>query len=341
MKQYDGSSDPQEHIAQYKQRMFTVPIPRKYREPCMCKGFGSTLIGPALQWFVGLPNGSISTFADLVDTFNLQFASSRQFEKTTSDIYKVYQKYRVPLRDYLTRFNREKVTITNCDIPTTIEAFRRGLEKDSPLYDELTKYPCKTMDDVQAKAMAQIRLEEDKREDDDKYYRPNRKIASARNKDYKNENKPYIRTIRDEQHVNSSQVRPDWRRDPNLPPTFDSYGFSVTPTVLVKEFAKIGDVVKWPAKTNKPKSNPDSKLWCEFHGDYGHKAIDCVALRREIEALVRRGYLTEYMSSHRSNHVRTEKTPANIPPPPPHHKVINFIAGGSEICGETYSQAKR
>ncbi|XP_074336053.1 uncharacterized protein LOC141673221 [Apium graveolens] len=28
-------------------------------------------------------------------------------------------------------------------------------------------------------------------------------------------------------------------------------------------------------------------------------------------------------------------------PPPPHHKVINFIAGGSEICGSTYSQEKR
>ncbi|XP_074323049.1 uncharacterized protein LOC141659994 [Apium graveolens] len=236
-----------------------------------------------------LPNGSISTFADLVDTFNLQFANSRQFEKTTSDLYKVYQKYREPLRDYLTRFNREKVTITNCDIPTVIKAFRRGLEKDSPLYDELTMYPCKTMDDVQAKAMAQIRLEEDKREGDDKYYRPNRKITSTRNKDYKNDNKPYVRMIRDEQHVNSSQIRPDWIRDPNLPSMFDSYGFSVTPTVLVKEFAKLGDVVKWPAKTNKPKSNPDSKLWCEFHGDYVHKAIDYVDLRREIEALVKKG----------------------------------------------------
>ncbi|XP_074360247.1 uncharacterized protein LOC141714140 [Apium graveolens] len=29
------------------------------------------------------------------------------------------------------------------------------------------------------------------------------------------------------------------------------------------------------------------------------------------------------------------------PPPTPHHKVINFIAGGSEVCGSTYSQDKR
>lgn len=48
MEMYDGSTDPQEHIAQYKQRMFTVPIPRELREPCMCKGFGSTLTGLTL-----------------------------------------------------------------------------------------------------------------------------------------------------------------------------------------------------------------------------------------------------------------------------------------------------
>ncbi|XP_074363187.1 uncharacterized protein LOC141703626 [Apium graveolens] len=153
MEPYDSSSDPLEHIAQYKQRMFTVPITIELKEPCMCKGFSSTLTGPALQWFIGLPNGSIGTFVNLVDAFNTQYANSRVFEKTTSDLYKITQRYREPLRDYLTRFNREKVTIINYDAQKAIKAFRRGLERDSPLDDELMKYLCGTMDDVQAKAM--------------------------------------------------------------------------------------------------------------------------------------------------------------------------------------------
>ena len=102
-----------------------------------------------------------------------------------SDLYRVVQKHREPLRDYLSRFNKEKVTITNCDIPTEIEAFRRGLVRGSSLYDELTKYPCKTMDDVQAKAMAQVRLEEDRRGEDDDYYRPNMKVNVSKIRDYK------------------------------------------------------------------------------------------------------------------------------------------------------------
>ncbi|XP_074351988.1 uncharacterized protein LOC141691146 [Apium graveolens] len=266
----------------------------------------------------------------------MQFVSSRRFEKTTSDLYKVYQKYREPLRDYLTRFNREKVTITNCDTPTAIEAFRRSLERESPLYEELTKYPCKSMDDVQAKAMAQIRLEEDKREDEDK------KVTTPRQREHKPDYKPYTRGVRDEHLVNSLQgCIADWRKDPSLPPTYDSYGFSVTPTVLVKEFEKLGNADRWPPKTSKPRTNPDSKLWCEFHGDYGHRAKDCIALRKEIDVLIKKGYLTEYMSTHATNNVRNNVTPSKLLPPPPHHKVINYIVGGSEVCGSTYSQAKR
>ena len=40
MKQYEGTTDPDDHIAQYKQRMFTAAIPRDLREACMCKAFG-------------------------------------------------------------------------------------------------------------------------------------------------------------------------------------------------------------------------------------------------------------------------------------------------------------
>ena len=48
IKLYDGTKDPDDHIAQYKQRMFTTAISRDLREACMCKGFGSSLIGPTL-----------------------------------------------------------------------------------------------------------------------------------------------------------------------------------------------------------------------------------------------------------------------------------------------------
>ena len=91
--------------------------------------------------------------------------------------------------------------------------------------------------------------------------------------------------------------------------------------------------MKWPLKVNKPRSNQDSKLWCDFYGDYGHMAYDCFYIRREIQTLVKKGYLTKYTAGQKE---RKNSTPLRQSPLPPHHKVINFIAGGSKVCGMMY-----
>ncbi|KAK3220688.1 hypothetical protein Dsin_014658 [Dipteronia sinensis] len=44
MKQFKGTTDPEEHIAYYKQRMFTATIPRDLREACMCKEPGLAML---------------------------------------------------------------------------------------------------------------------------------------------------------------------------------------------------------------------------------------------------------------------------------------------------------
>lgn len=48
MKMFDGTTNLDNHIAQYCQRMFSTAIPQDMREGCMCKGFGLRLISPAL-----------------------------------------------------------------------------------------------------------------------------------------------------------------------------------------------------------------------------------------------------------------------------------------------------
>ncbi|KAL0789318.1 hypothetical protein Bca101_005564 [Brassica carinata] len=138
IKTYDGTNDPDNHVAQYKQRMLAVALPKESREATMCKGFGSTVIGPALQWYINLPTRSISSFASLSDKFVEQFASSRSLEKTLNGVYEVLQHRVEPLRDYIARFNQEKVAIPECSIPSAISAFKRELLPDGGLYKELT-----------------------------------------------------------------------------------------------------------------------------------------------------------------------------------------------------------
>ncbi|XP_062083467.1 uncharacterized protein LOC133789718 [Humulus lupulus] len=194
MKQYDGTTDPDDHTAQYKQRMFTTAIPRDLRETCMCKGFGSSLVGPALQWYINLRNNSISSFVQLTDVFVEQFSSIRKLEKLSYDLYCIKQKRDELLRDYVGRFNRENVFIPYCNVDTAITAFRKGLQIKSDLYKELTKYPCRTMEDVLAKAWAQIKWEEDEANQPAQVFTsdrrdPRSKRVERRHYDYKPE--PY------------------------------------------------------------------------------------------------------------------------------------------------------
>ncbi|XP_074299630.1 uncharacterized protein LOC141630772 [Silene latifolia] len=83
---YDGTEDPLEHINQYKQKMMVVAATEPEKEACMCKGFGSTLSGAALQWFVNLPNKSISSFAGL-ETFLISSLPAVASQKNYPVIY--------------------------------------------------------------------------------------------------------------------------------------------------------------------------------------------------------------------------------------------------------------
>nr|XP_043613389.1 uncharacterized protein LOC122585324 [Erigeron canadensis] len=69
-------------------------------------------------------------------------------------------------------------------------------------------------------------------------------------------------------------------------------------------------------------------------------------LRREISTLLAKGYLTELLGRKKAKDVKgldfsKPKSTQKADSPPANAKVINTISGGSEVCGTTYSAAKR
>ena len=73
----------------------------------------------------------------------------------------IRQGSRESLREYIARFNKEKVSISNPNTETVINTFRNRLHYGSDLCKELTKFPCKNFKDVLVKAWAQIRWDKD------------------------------------------------------------------------------------------------------------------------------------------------------------------------------------
>ena len=101
------------------------------------------------------------------------------------------------------------------------------------------------------------------------------------------------------------------------------------------------------------KSDPatrDNTRYCEFHRDYGHRTDDCIHLRKEIEYLIRRGYLRRFIASenHPQNQAQNQDQ-AQQPPSSPrqtktqHHQPLgesHVISGGFAGGGESSTTRK-
>ncbi|XP_021747717.1 uncharacterized protein LOC110713576 [Chenopodium quinoa] len=246
------------------------------------------------------------------------------------------------------------IGIKGYDVRIAIEAFKRGLTDDSELYRELTKYPCTTFEEVRTRALAQMRLEDNLaiRNGVQPLPIPNNDRVSRKHNDRKNwRHRTYdkpgqvnavnnVKTNVSHDSANSSQ-----KQDADAYPDIAEYGFCVDIGGVVNALHSLGNVARWPRKSDRPDENKDKSKWCDYRGDHGHRTEDCNALRKEIAFLLKKGHLKELLgkgkSSSKEATTQQQKDPQQPPKGPTVTKVVNVITGGSDICGLTYSAARK
>ncbi|XP_074298588.1 uncharacterized protein LOC141629497 [Silene latifolia] len=262
-----------------------------------------------------------------------QFASTSELENHSSDLYRITQKSDKTLRSFLSRFNKEKVSIPRCDVGIVVEAFRHGLLPNSDPYIDLTQYPCHTFEDVQAKALAYIRLEEDKsyKAGASSNTKKNEKM-SRKNTSYNRGNNyrttPYFRP--DHLEVNLEQEQ---QGNAKAYPPISEHNFPIDIACLIQQLDNMGPVVRWPRKVDNPNPRRDQTKWYDFQADIGHITDDCFTLGKKLSYLLKAGYLKDLIktrgrnenSSKRSQEQKHERT---LPPQPPIYEV-KFINGRS------------
>ena len=55
--------------------------------------------------------------------------------------------------------------------------------------------------------------------------------------------------------------------------------------------------LRWSSQMRMDPIKRDNTRYCEFHRDHRHRTDNCIQLRKEIEYLIRRGYLRHYIAS--------------------------------------------
>ena len=157
---YDGVKDPLDHLETFKTLMHLQGVADEIMaDEIMCRAFLTTLKGAARIWFNQLMPNSISTFKELSAQFTAQFIGGHRYKKSTACLMSIKQREDETLRSYVSRFNKEALSINEADDKILVAAFTNGLQKGKFLFS-LYKNDLKTRLEVLYRATKYMNAED-------------------------------------------------------------------------------------------------------------------------------------------------------------------------------------
>ena len=117
------------------------------------------LKGAARIWFSRLTPDSISTFKELSAQFTVHFIGGHKYKRSTSCLISIKQREDETLRSYISRFNKEALSIDEADDKILVAAFTNGLREGKFLFS-LYKNDPKTMSEVLYRATKYMNVED-------------------------------------------------------------------------------------------------------------------------------------------------------------------------------------
>ncbi|XP_021741185.1 uncharacterized protein LOC110707483 [Chenopodium quinoa] len=212
----------------------------------------------------------------------------------TTELMSLVQGKDEPLRDFISRFNKEATTIPNMSQEVALLAMQSGLLPGSPFRAYMGRNNLKLLAEALGKAHEFIKAGETDRE------MQGRKAAGdpvRRAEVTWAENAPRAdqpsrgEQIRREADRVVGLRRSDPRRRPR-PGKFDQY----TPLTHSRSHIFSVNIAddKWQRPPRMINRSRDISKWCDFHRDHGHTTEECTHLKDNIEDLIRRGYLTQF-----------------------------------------------
>ncbi|GKD70073.1 retrotransposon gag domain-containing protein [Tanacetum coccineum] len=239
----------------------------KLLEPAWCRFFHITLSGAARLRYDNLTPGCINSFHELRDKFRANFLQQRRFQKTQEEILGIRQRSDESIRDYLQRFRKETLHMTNRSDGIMIGAFISGL-RPWRFFKDLIARPPASMEDLFTQAHNFIRANEanTKNRMRDSRWATNGGKSGQSYKDASRINK--------DKYVPRPNTRPNEHHKVHKPYFIP----------LIKSPTKIYATSEGKANLRPlvrmftPAHRKDRTRYLEFHNDHGHDTNDCVDL---------------------------------------------------------------
>ncbi|XP_009605952.2 uncharacterized protein [Nicotiana tomentosiformis] len=163
---YDGTSDPQEHITTYTTTVKGNDLAPHEIEFVLLKKFRETLMRRALTWYSLLPEHSVDSFEMLADSFIKAHTGARKVQARKADIFRIAQGDPELLREFVIRFQKERMLLLVVPDEWAARAFTKGLnlrssDASQKLKESLLEFQVMTWTDVHNWYESKIRIEND------------------------------------------------------------------------------------------------------------------------------------------------------------------------------------
>ncbi|XP_070020974.1 uncharacterized protein [Nicotiana sylvestris] len=165
ISKYNGITEPNEHITSYTCGIKGNDLNDDEIESVLLKKFGETLSKGAMIWYHNLTPNSIDLFAMLEDAFVKAHAGAIKVAMRKSGVFKIRQRNDEMLREFVSRFQMERMELPPISDDWVVQAFMQGLNDWSSivsrqLKQNLIEYPAVTWSDVHNRYQSKIGVED-------------------------------------------------------------------------------------------------------------------------------------------------------------------------------------
>ncbi|XP_026383408.1 uncharacterized protein LOC113278900 [Papaver somniferum] len=130
---YDGSSDPAAHLRYYNRMLARWD----QDDVVLCRYFLSRLKRSALSWFDNLPPNSIGSYEQLTEIFLRTYMYNKAVHAGMDKLFSLAIRYKETTRKYTDRWHKICQAIGNVDPVVSINCYKWGLDRMSPLFVEI------------------------------------------------------------------------------------------------------------------------------------------------------------------------------------------------------------